>query len=163
MMNLNDLFMMGMKRVLLPPVEPPKGIQIELGPGESPTEGADGLAGWRAPGRIPYADSTVAAIWAFHFFEHLAGEDAIKVLHDCDRILVPGGVLTALVPHRLSQMAYHDLDHKSFWCEGTLKNLFQTEFYTDKGEWSMRLHTCVIMGIVERNLALIFQLVKQKQ
>ncbi len=70
--------------------------------------------------------------------------------------------MNIVVPHRLSQMAYHDLDHKSFWCEETLKNLFTTTYYLKNREqrWRFRIGTNVIIGIVERNLALMTQLIK---
>ena len=47
-----------------------------------------------APGdQLPYADSSVEAIYCFHLMMHLEKNYIAKVLEECHRVLKPGGVL----------------------------------------------------------------------
>lgn len=46
----------------------------------------------------PWADNTVELIHCSHTLEHLCKQDAINLLRECYRILVPGGILTLAVP-----------------------------------------------------------------
>jgi SAM-dependent methyltransferase len=113
-------------------------------------------------GLLPYGDGRVDAIYAFHFFEHLSGAQAITMLRECERVLRFGGILTTVTPHRLGSMAFHDLDHKSFWSEDTWKTLLGTPWYDKNREvpWKLRLGFNMIAGLNERNLCLMSQLVK---
>jgi SAM-dependent methyltransferase len=162
-MTIQELFKMGMKRDLSEIREPGPGEVLDLGAGNEGIDWATplDLPGWDAElCDIPRKDESVAAIYAFHFFEHFTGRRAIKLLRECERVLVPGGVLTIVVPHRLGSMAFHDLDHKSFWCEDTLKTLLGNPYYDKHGEWKMSVTFSMIAGVVERNLCLMAQLVK---
>jgi SAM-dependent methyltransferase len=47
---------------------------------------------------LPWMDSSVNLIHCSHTLEHLSKPDAIKLLQDCYRMLVPGGILTIAVP-----------------------------------------------------------------
>jgi predicted SAM-dependent methyltransferase len=47
---------------------------------------------------LPYADQTVAEVWACHFLEHLSQADASDFLDECYRVLEPGGMLGLVVP-----------------------------------------------------------------
>ena len=38
-----------------------------------------------------------------------------------------GGVLNFSVPYYTTTLAIQNLEHKSFWCEDTLKNLFEDD------------------------------------
>lgn len=172
-MSIQDFFKLGMKRDihnLIPPrLNHYGGNALNLGAGNSLIAGTDplDLPEWNAedgmlPARI--ASDSVDTIFAFHFFEHLTGAKAIRILRECERVLKVGGTLNVVVPHRLSQMAYHDLDHKSFWTEETWKVLFSTPYYDKNREtpWLLEVNVNLIIGVVERNLALMTQLVKGK-
>ena len=161
-MDIIELFKLGMKRDIVP-LLPAGATQVNLGCGiqRMPNCLNLDLPDWNAEtGAIPCDDQSVDTIWAFHFFEHLSGKDAIRMLRECQRVLKVGGALNIVVPHRLSQMAYHDLDHKSFYCEETWRNLFSTPYYEKNRElpWMFTIRTNVVIGIVERNLALLTQL-----
>lgn len=106
---------------------------------------------------------SVAAIHCYQFIEHLLGSTAVILLRECEEILMPGGVMYIAAPYYRSAMAYQALDHLSYWSEETWQWLFGNEYYSDhegKG-WRFRVHACFIMGVVERNMNLFTQLVKE--
>jgi ubiquinone/menaquinone biosynthesis C-methylase UbiE len=111
---------------------------------------------------IPFGDDFFASVYAIHFLEHV--KKPVKVLREIQRVLRPGGHLNVVVPYYSSQIAYHDLDHKSFWCEDTWKHLFQTKYYKkDHEDWQFEIGANFIMGVAERNMMLFTQLVKQEE
>lgn len=163
-MNFQRFFYLGLKRDL-PEIIRPNGLTVDLGAGNTPVPGAEVLdyPDWDATkDPMPYADSSLSGIFAFHFFEHLTGEEVIRVLREAERVLMPGGILTAGTPHRLGSMAYQDLDHKSFWCEDTWRVLFDNPHYDKNREtpWKFKVHFNMVAGLVERNLMLFSQLIR---
>jgi SAM-dependent methyltransferase len=48
---------------------------------------------------LPFADSSIDAIYASHVWEHLYYEDAKALTQECCRILKPGGMLRLVVPN----------------------------------------------------------------
>lgn len=164
-MTIQELFLLGMKREVQQLIEP-QGTILEFGPGASPVPGAMGLEYPKWNGEmdaIPWPDESVDGIYAFHFFEHLPGTSVIRLLREVERVLRPGGILTAVVPYYRSQFAFQDFDHKSIWTEENWKILFGTPYYSKNREtpWRLRVHFNLIIGIVERNLALMSQLIKE--
>lgn len=111
---------------------------------------------------IPSTDESVDGIIAFHFFEHISGARVPGLLAECERVLKPGGTLNICVPHYMGVLAFHDLDHKSFYTSTTWKNLMDNEYYKTKwdGLGKLKIHLNTIMGDSERTLALITQMVK---
>lgn len=177
-MNIQELFTLGMKRPLAQLIDPfamipkidggqSKPRMLNLGAGNSLIDGAINLdfPVWDAETMdIPELEGNVDAIFAFHFLEHLPSKRIIHVLRECERVLKVGGTLNIVVPHRLGSMAYHDLDHKTFFCEDTWKILFSTPYY-DKGRetpWRFKIHFNLIAGLVERNLCVMTQLIKTR-
>jgi SAM-dependent methyltransferase len=163
-MDINELFKLGMKRDI-PRLVPTGEVMLNLGSGNSPMDWCYNLdlPMWNATtDALPFEDASVDTIFAFHFFEHLTGAHAIRLLRECERVLKPEGTINIVVPHRLSQMQWQDLDHKSVWCEETFRNLFSTPYYNLNREepWHLSVNTNIIIGINERNLALMTQLVK---
>lgn len=140
----------------------PQGLILNLGAGNKHIEGATPLdyPEWDADNNaLPYVDESVDGIHAYHFLEHV--EDPVWVLLECQRVLKVGGILNICVPYYTSQMAAHDLDHKHMFCEETWRVLFDNPYYDkNKVEWKLEVRTNVIIGIVERNLALITQMEK---
>ncbi len=53
---------------------------------------------WDLQRGIPFPDASVQATFLEHVLEHFAMEDALRVLRECRRVLVPGGVVRAGVP-----------------------------------------------------------------
>lgn len=147
---------------LLPNIDTRGLAMLNLGGGLADIEGCENVdyPEWDADkDQLQFEDESVSVIHAYHFLEHC--KEPVKVLQECQRVLVKGGVLNIVVPYYTSQMAAHDLDHKHVFCEETWKNLFDTRFYDkNKIEWKFRIHANFIMGVVERNLALLTQLQK---
>lgn len=163
-MNIQQLFKLGMKRDV-PELIEFSGKSLDIGAsGKAVAPGATplGLPDWQFPrDPIPAETGTVATIHAYHFLEHLTGTDAIAFLREVERVMIPGAsVLNFCIPYYNSNQHAQDLTHKSAWCEDTFKNLFHNSWY-DRGEWKLRIHTIMIIGIVERNLSLIGQLIRE--
>lgn len=109
---------------------------------------------------IPVDTESCSVIHAYHFLEHV--EDPVLVLQECQRVLRPGGVINIVVPYYNAQIAAHDLDHKHQFCEETWRVLLGNPYYDkNKITWKLRVHFNMICGIVERNLCLMTQLVKE--
>lgn len=163
-MLFQELFHMGMDRILNHIWTAKDGKALNLGAGNKKIEGAVALdyPHWDADkDAIPYDDESVEAIYAFHFLEHCA--DPVKVLLECQRVLKPGGVIYICVPYYNSQMAAHDLDHKHKFCEETWKTLFACPYYNkNKVDWKLHVNFNLICGAVERNLCLLTQMTKGK-
>lgn len=47
---------------------------------------------------LPFGDATVDAVYASHVLEHLDRADGERLLHECWRVLKPGGLLRLVVP-----------------------------------------------------------------
>ncbi|WGN90769.1 methyltransferase [Burkholderia phage vB_BglM_WTB] len=166
MFSINDMFALGMKRVI-PVLEKPDHTRaVNLGAGISHIKGVRSIdfPEWDAEcGHLPPDMRHLTAVYAFHFFEHLPGKVVIELLRDIQDRLVSGGTLNIVVPYYKSGMAAHDLDHKSQYNEDTWKTLFSTPYYAKnrEREWKFDIGTNVIIGVVERNLALMTQLIKK--
>lgn len=167
-MNIIQTFRLAMDRDL-PEFKdfPEMGLsRINIGAGKKSILGFDDLdadRGWSAPDMSEYyGNCSVEGICAFHFLEHLNGRDVILMLKEMERVMAIGAVANILVPHHLGEMAYQDLDHKSFWSEGTFHNLFNNPYYdgTMQRDWKLKVNSQPIIGIVQRNLALLVQLEK---
>lgn len=164
--TIQSFFQYGMKRSMNEVLYPyDNQIVLELGPGASKLPRADHTLEyplWDADqDPLPFPDESLDFIYASHFLEHCASP--IKVLRECERVLLPGGVLTLVVPHAGNTLAFQDLDHKSFYVLDTWKTLFDNPYY-EKGRevpWKLSVHINFMMAIVERNTAIFTQLVKE--
>lgn len=47
---------------------------------------------------LPWPDRSVAGIYSEHFIEHLSQEEGIRLLLECRRVLVPGGIFRVATP-----------------------------------------------------------------
>ena len=84
-----------------------KGVSVNIGCGDNPTQGwinldaasHPGVYFWDCRSDLPFSDGAVAAIYSEHFFEHLDLEsEARPFLRECLRCLQRGGVLRIVVP-----------------------------------------------------------------
>lgn len=159
-----QIFNIGMMRSINEPL-PITGRGLNLGAGNKSLPGFTPLQlpEWDAETMpIPYPDESFEHVAAFHFLEHLKPKTVPLVMLEAQRVLVKGGVLSIVVPHRLGGMAWQDLDHKSFFTENTWRLLWENHYYsrpTDK-KFKMQLHFNLIMGQDERCLALVSQFTK---
>jgi predicted SAM-dependent methyltransferase len=80
-------------------------VQLELGAGKHRMpgwlsvgleEGADICTGLGLP--LPFPESSVAQIYASHVLEHFNYTDLMRLLRECRRVLVPGGLFRVVVP-----------------------------------------------------------------
>jgi SAM-dependent methyltransferase len=144
-------------------VEPSgEGIVLNIGAGAKKIYGALPLdiPDWNADSMpIPFEDESVEAIYAIHFLGHV--KYPVYVLRECQRVLMPGGLLNIGVPYWHSMAAHQDLDHKSFFCEETWKTLFTNDYYEKNHDgWKFKVGTNFLFGLNERNLMLITQLIR---
>jgi hypothetical protein len=164
-MDFQNLFFLGMKRQMPPLIVRP-GRVLDLGAsGKYVVPGAEplGAPNWMCPrDPIPAADDSIGTIHAHHFLEHLSGRGVPLLLREVERVLESGGVFNYTVPYYSSTLAIQNLEHQSQWCEDTLRNLFEDDTYEhEQGRnWRLAIHFQIIVGIQQRNLALVGQLVK---
>ena len=160
---IKNFFEIAMDRKL-PNIESHAGVSLNLGAGNKKIPGSISLdyPKWNADiDKLPYRDNSISEIHAYHFFEHC--KYPVFILQECQRVLQKGGVVNICVPYYTSQMAAHDLDHKHQFCEETWKNLFSCPYYDkNKIEWKFKIGFNFICGIVERNLCLLTQLIKER-
>lgn len=162
-MYIQEIFKLGMKRDIPNLLEDcDEGIVLNLGSGNSPIDDAVNLdlPAWDADVMpIPFIDESVSQIHAYHFLEHT--KNPVKVLQEIQRVLITGGHINIVVPYYTSQMQANDLDHRYQFTEDTWKILFNNTYYDkNKIKWEFEIHLNIIIGIVERNLCLMTQLVK---
>jgi SAM-dependent methyltransferase len=167
--NIEDFFYVGMDRELNKLINPSEcKKKLNLGGGNKEIDGFINLQlpEWNADiDELPFDDCSVSHIYAFHFLEHL--NNPVNLLMECNRVLMNGGVMNILVPYYSSQMAHQDLDHKKFFSENTWRMLFNNKYYnTAHGiifEWGLEVVFNIIIGIEERNLVLLTQLIKKNK
>jgi len=167
MSSIQDLFKIGMSR-LIPNLlnnNDKSSLQVNVGAGTYKTlinTLAIDYPEWDARTmHLPFSDGVVDVIHAYHFMEHFEGDVAIKILKEFERVLKTGGHANIVVPYYNSHLQAKCLDHKSMWNESTWDNLFNQYSYDNlSGEWRLKVHTTFIMGVEEKNLALLTQLVK---
>lgn len=163
--TIQNLFKIGMSREIPQLLYNSGGLQVNVGAGNYKTlhnaESLD-LPEWDAEfSDMPYKDYSVDVIHCYHFLEHFTGEVAVHILKEFDRVLTTGGHANIVTPYYNSHLQAKCLDHKSMWNESTWDNLFEQYSYDNgSGDWGIRVHTTFIMGVEEKNLALLTQLVK---
>lgn len=161
-MDIQKLFLLGMKRDIPQLLEAPAGLAVNLGAGVSTIDGADNLdyPEWNADvDDLPYADNSVACVHAYHFLEHL--REPLRMLNEISRVLKVGGVVNICVPHYSGSMAHHDLDHKHTFALDTWANSLSRVYYNkDKLAPQLKIHFNVLIAIAERNTCILAQLVK---
>lgn len=61
---------------------------------------------------LPFADRSVAIVYASHFLEHLTRDEAAFVLREAWRVLQPGGVCRMVVPDLEAAIAAYEIDRR---------------------------------------------------
>jgi hypothetical protein len=166
-MTVQELFKIGMDRDIHDLLPFPEGMVLNVGAGNKLIDGTTVLdyPEWNADEQpIPYGNGMVSGIHAYHFLEHCA--KPMDVIMEFQRVLKVGGVVNICVPYYSSQMQAQDLDHKCCFCENTWRILMRNSYYDSSPgkspiEWRLRVHFNVIIGIVEKNMCLLTQLIKE--
>ncbi len=166
MILIQDIFQIGMARHIpdIVPFPDIKGHILNLAPANKPIKETVGVGRPECDfdkDPLPFLSDSIRGIYAFHVLEHL--HNPLYLLSEMQRVLVPGGSVLIVVPYYNSQMMAHDLDHKHVFCEDTWKQIFNNPYYDDKAkgyDWKFKIGLNIIIGIVERNLCLMTQLVK---
>lgn len=162
-MKIEELFKVGMKRDIIP-LRDDFGQQLELGGAAEAVDpnivGLDFKTGWDANNNalIPYGAEWFDVIHAYHFLEHLDHPE--HVLAECQRVLAPGGHMNIVVPYYNSQLQSSCFEHKSFFSEEVWEHLFEKNCNRYGYKWEFQVGTNIIIGVVERNLCLMTQLIK---
>lgn len=109
--------------------QPSAPVRIDFGCGQNCTVGQDGskyigvdivsLPGVDVVHDLtifpyPFEDSSADEIVSNHFVEHLTGEDFMRHMDECWRILKKGGKMQIVHPYCFSERAFQDPTHKTF-------------------------------------------------
>lgn len=162
--TIQQLFKIGMAREVPKLLKKEGGLQLNLGAGNGfkvlkntiPLDYPE----WDAEtDPIPFSDDSVDVCHAYHFLEHVKN---IKfLLSEISRVLKPGGYCNIVVPYYSSQLQHICFDHVTPFTERSFENLFEQYSYEiSEYNYSLKIHFQMIIGIVERNLCLMVQLVK---
>lgn len=135
---------------------------LNLGAGYKEIKGTKslGLPEWDAETMpIPAEDNSIGVIWALGFFDHI--RNVIPLLAECQRVLAPGGTINIWVAYYDSILANQDLDHKSKYNEETWDATFNNKYWkVGQVDWKFRIGLNMIMGLKQRNLSLLTQLIR---
>lgn len=168
-----DIFDLGIKRPRGMQIIPPEGLHVNLGSGNSPIAGALNLdrPDWNAP-RLDYVwlhaagvkKDSVAVVHMYHFLEHLTPDDAIRMLKEVERVLMPGGLCKIVVPHAMCPLAYQAPDHRSYWTEEGFQDMFYSAGYDSAygHEWDMDITWMMVAGVKWSNLCVLVELCKRQ-
>jgi len=86
---------------------PRNGLCVNLGCGPRILDGwinldvnrADGIdVVWNLEFGMPFPDQSCSALFGEHMIEHISKENAARLLHECLRVLEPGGILRISTP-----------------------------------------------------------------
>lgn len=84
---------------------------------------APGATKWCCPDLLPYADSSVDAIYTEHGIEHIPLEYGELLLRECARVLKPGGVIRVSTPDlKVLVLKYNTKDLRYAAAVGFLPN-----------------------------------------
>lgn len=171
--TLDDVFDVAMirERPYFIPL-PTEGVRLHMGNGNKWTKGWTHLdyPEWDAestPDRdIKYSPEEVDAILVLHTLDHLSAEAVVHFLKEVEYVLKPGGTLTVVVPHHMSTLAHECIEHKTQYGIKTWRNILNNPSYQPllngvRREWNLEIGFNMVMGVEERNLVLITQLVKR--
>lgn len=75
---------------------------------------------WDIEQGLPFFDRSIKKIYSSHTFEHIHPEKIVDLFNECHRVLVKGGVLQVIVPHRDSPQAYVPT-HLTYFDEKTFR------------------------------------------
>lgn len=110
--------------------------------------------------RIPAEAESIGVIYCLGTLDHLTNVPFF--MKECQRVLAPGGTLNISVAFYKSNLAFEDPYHHSWFTENTWKKLFEKQYWKpDDFEWKFRIGINLIIGVQERNLIVLTQLIKE--
>jgi SAM-dependent methyltransferase len=108
---------------------------------------------------IPFDDNSVGVIHCYGMLDHIS--NIPRFMKECQRVLAPGGTMNISVAFYKSSLAFEDPYHKSWFTETTWSKLFQKQYWDPDGfEWKFRIGINLIIGVTERNLIVLTQLLR---
>ena len=131
-----------------------KLLKLDLGCGSSPKQGYIGIDNFYRSKNVIKKDvllylkklpnNCVKEIYSRHFFEHLDYKYIKALLHQINRVLINGGLISVTVPHYSNPFFFSDPTHKTFWgvhsfsyiCEETCLKRNVPKYISIKG-WSL--------------------------
>lgn len=108
-------------------------------------------------------DESVSEIASYHTLDHLTPQQVVNTLREVERVLIPGGTFTNIVPHADSQLAKECIWHSTRFMIDTWRNIFSERQYAHDGEWNLEVGLNFVFGLAERNTVLVTQLVKKQK
>ncbi|HXU06347.1 MAG TPA: class I SAM-dependent methyltransferase [Polyangia bacterium] len=99
--------------------DPPPLLKLDIGCGQNPKEGFDGVDLWEGAKysfdvRVtpwPFADQSVGEVYSNQFFEHLSGPERIPFMNELWRVMAVGAQATIITPYWSSMRAVQDPTH----------------------------------------------------
>jgi len=112
-----------------------------------------------------FGDEEVDGIFSAHALDHISPESVVRLLVEIQRVLKPNATFTIVVPHFMSTLAWECIEHKSRYGVKTWRNIldnpaYHPHFNNVTVPWQLEVGFNMIMGLEERNLVLVTQLVK---
>jgi hypothetical protein len=87
----------------------------------------------------------------------------MEMLKECERVLMPGGVIWLTVPHAMTPIGFQAPDHRTYWTEEGLQDTFYSAGYDSAygHEWDMDIVWMMIGGVCYNNLCVFAQIAKR--
>lgn len=89
---------------------------------------------YEAPGKLPFADSSVSAINCSHMVEHLTREQAVLFFKECLRVLKPNGRIRIAVPDAHMIMMEYAKKHSELEYDDNYGDLYRHKIYNEGAE-----------------------------
>lgn len=86
---------------------------------------------WQAGEELPFDTESVQTVYAVHFLEHLTMRQFYRTMHECERVLVPGGQMFIVVPYGTTDFALRAPDHQLRFTENTWRTMFENPYAGD--------------------------------
>jgi SAM-dependent methyltransferase len=155
--------------------DPRPGQYVQLSPGRKEIRQSAAGAVWdnldfpewdANEDRLPYKDDSVNGICTYHSMDHYARP--VFVLSEVQRVLKVGGWFVNIAGHYTSELAHNCFEHRTSFAVDVWKNAFSEKYYKQSGQvdgdygqgWRLRIGFNMIMGLTERNVVLVTQLIK---
>lgn len=130
---------------------------------------AERMGEWRYPypnEGMPVLSDTVDSVVVVHTLDHLTSAAVQHFLREAQRVLKPGGTISIAVPHHMGTLAHECIEHKTQYGLKTFRNILtevndaSVDYPAGRQGWQLRVGYNMVLGLEERNLVQITQLIK---